>query len=58
MNVVISDMTGRIVSTQSISLISGYNSIDMNVSNLAKGTYNIYGTTADQRSKPVRFVKQ
>ena len=58
MDVVISDMQGRIVSWQTLSLIAGYNSIDMNVANLAKGTYNIYGATADDKSKVVRFVKQ
>ncbi len=58
MEMVISDMEGRILSRQTISLIAGYNSIDMNISNLAAGTYNIYGTTADNRSRVIRFVKQ
>ena len=55
---VISDMQGRVVSRQTITLIAGYNSIDMNVSNLAKGTYNISCISADDKTRVIRFVKQ
>jgi hypothetical protein len=58
MNVVIIDMQGRVVQQQTMSMIAGYNSLDMNVINLAAGTYTIYGTTASDRSKVIRFVKQ
>jgi hypothetical protein len=58
MNLVISDMTGRVVLTQTISLQSGYNSIDMHIDNLAAGTYNLFGTSADDKSRVVRFVKK
>jgi hypothetical protein len=30
----------------------------MNVTKLPAGTYNIYGNTADARSRVLRFVKQ
>ncbi len=58
MELVISDMMGRVVKRQTVSLIAGYNSINMNITNLAAGTYNIYGTAADDRSGVMRFVKQ
>ncbi len=58
MNVVIVDMQGRVVQQQTVSMVAGYNSLDMNVINLAAGTYNIYGTTASDKSKVIRFVKQ
>jgi hypothetical protein len=58
MNVVITDMQGRTVSKQTVTLIAGYNSLDMNVVNLAAGTYNIYGSTNQDKSKVIRFVKQ
>jgi hypothetical protein len=51
-------MQGRVVQQQTVSMIAGYNSLDMNVTNLAAGTYSIYGTTASDRSKVIRFVKQ
>lgn len=58
MDIVITDMMGRIVNTQTITLIAGYNSIDMNVSTLAAGTYNISGITPDEKTRVIRFVKQ
>jgi hypothetical protein len=58
MDIMISDMTGRIVLSQTISLIAGYNSIDMNVSTLAAGTYNISGISPDEKTRVIRFVKQ
>jgi hypothetical protein len=58
MNVVIMDMQGRVIQQQTVSMIAGYNSLDMNVINLAAGTYTIYGTTASDRSKVIRFVRQ
>jgi len=58
MELVISDMQGRIVKRETIALIAGSNSNDINVSNLAPGTYNVYGIAADERSAVLRFVKQ
>ena len=57
-DIVISDMQGRIVNRQTIILSAGYNSVDINVGNLAPGTYNIYGMSADEKSSLIRFVKQ
>ena len=58
MQLVISDMQGRMLNRQTIPLIAGFNSIDINVSTLSPGTYNIYGITADEKSGLIRFVKQ
>lgn len=58
MEVVIVDMQGRLVSRQSLTLIAGFNSLPVNVSNLTAGTYSMYGTSGEDRSRTVRFVKQ
>lgn len=58
MEISIFDMQGRLVNRQALSLIGGYNSIPVNVANLAPGTYTIKGSMADDRSKVIRFVKQ
>jgi hypothetical protein len=58
MDVVITDMTGRVVSKKAVSLISGFNAVDMNVSNLASGTYQLYGNTVDGKTTTLRFIKQ
>ena len=58
MEMVISDMQGRTVSRQTVSLLAGFNSNDINVSMLAPGTYNIYGISNDDKSGLIRFVKQ
>jgi len=58
MELVISDMQGRVVNRQTISLTAGFNSTDINVGGLAPGTYNIYGLTGDYKSGLIRFVKQ
>ena len=56
--VVISDMQGRVVNRQTIILVAGYNSVDMNVDQLAPGTYNISSITAEEKTRVIRFVKQ
>jgi len=58
MEVVIFDMQGRLVNRQTLTLIAGYNSMPVNVANLAPGTYTIKGSMADDQSKVLRFVKQ
>ena len=58
MEITIIDMQGRLVSRQTISAIAGYNSLLINVSNLATGTYTIQATVADEKSRVIRFVKQ
>jgi len=58
MDLVISDMEGRIMNRQTVVLSAGYNSLTININELAAGTYNIFGSTADDKSKVLRFVKQ
>jgi hypothetical protein len=54
----ITDMQGRILQKQSVSLIAGFNIIAMNVKNLAAGTYQLVGITADEKTRVLRFVIQ
>jgi len=58
MEIMILDMQGRLVSRQSLVLISGFNSLPVTVANLAAGTYSIYGIAGEHRSRTLRFVKQ
>jgi len=58
MQIIITDMQGRTVSSQSIPVVAGFSSIPMNARNLAAGTYTIQGIIAGERSRMIRFVKQ
>lgn len=58
MDIIIADMQGRVVSRQGLSLVAGFNSIDMDLSQLASGTYTISGIAADGTNRMIRFVKQ
>ena len=58
MDIAIFDMQGRLVNRQSISLIAGYNSVPVNVANLAAGTYTFKGSMSDEQIRIIRFVKQ
>lgn len=57
-NLVITDMTGRVVQQQQKTLTAGYNSLPMNVASLAPGTYNITGISDEDKTRILRFVKQ
>jgi len=58
MDIIITDMQGRLVNKQTVPAIAGFNSIPVNVSQLAAGTYAIQVVVADERSVVTRFVKQ
>jgi hypothetical protein len=58
MEMVITDMQGRVLQKQSVPLIAGFNSIPMNVRRLAAGTYQLFGNTVDGRTRVLRFVIQ
>ncbi len=58
MEVVVADMQGRVVVRKAIALTAGFNAVDMNVSNLGKGTYQVYGITGGEKTKTISFVKQ
>ena len=57
MNVFLSDMTGKVVMKQVISVIAGNNPIDMNLTSLATGTYNIKVVNEENEIKSIRFGK-
>jgi Secretion system C-terminal sorting domain len=58
MEVMITDIAGRVVAKQSNTLIAGFNAIEVNVNGLANGTYQVTGITAEGRTKVLQFVKQ
>jgi len=58
MEIVITDMQGRVVQKQSANLIAGFNNIPMHVRNLAAGTYQLFGNSSDGRTRVLRFVVQ
>jgi hypothetical protein len=58
MELVIFDMQGRLVNKQTLSLIAGFNSMPVNISNLSRGTYTLKAGMGNDESKVIRFVKQ
>lgn len=58
MEVLVADMTGRVVSRKTIALTAGFNAVDMTVNQLSNGTYQVYGITDGQKTKTLTFVKQ
>jgi hypothetical protein len=58
MRITIADIAGRVVARQDAILIAGFNAIEINVSNLAKGTYQIFGNSEDGSTRVLQFVKQ
>jgi len=54
----VTDMQGRVLQKQTVSAIAGFNSIPVNVRNLARGTYQLFGNTSDGRTRVLRFVVQ
>ncbi len=57
-DILITDMQGRILQKQTVMLNAGSNILTIDVSKLARGTYYVYGNTADGRSRALRFVVQ
>jgi hypothetical protein len=58
MDIVVTDISGRQVQKQSITVVPGSNQVTMNVGKLSPGMYQVSGYTSDGISKTVRFVKQ
>jgi hypothetical protein len=56
MELVITDMQGRVLDKRSVSLAAGFNSIPVNVGKFAAGTYQLFGNTAGGRTRVLRFV--
>ena len=57
MELVTTDMQGRVVDRRTISLAAGFNSIEMYGGGLAAGSYTICGYIADLKTGVIRFVK-
>jgi hypothetical protein len=56
--VVITDMQGRLMKKQTENAIAGFSNVPVDVSNFAKGTYQLFVNTAEGRSRILRFVVQ
>ena len=56
--IIITDMQGRVIQKQTVNTIAGFNTVPVNVANLAAGTYHLFGNTAEGRSGVLRFVVQ
>ena len=54
----ITDASGRLMKRQTVSLVAGYNSLPVQVANLAAGTYQVYGFIDGSKSKTIKFVKR
>ena len=57
-DLVITDAQGRVMKRESLYLIAGSNTSEINVSNFAPGTYNVYGMSGEEKSGLLRFVKE
>lgn len=53
----VTDMSGRIVTQKVFNLIAGFNTLELNVQQLAAGSYQVMGITEDGRTRVLRFVK-
>ena len=49
-------MQGRVIQKLTINLTEGFNTSDVNVKNIAAGTYQLFCNSARGRSKVLRFV--
>ena len=58
LDIMIVDLAGRVMNRQSLKLVAGFNSFDINIANLSKGTYQVNGLTAEDKPAVIRFVKQ
>jgi hypothetical protein len=56
--IVVTDISGKQLSKQRVSLIAGNNLLPLSVRNLPAGSYQVTGITEDGASRTLRFVKQ
>lgn len=55
---IVTDMQGRMIKKNAVSLFAGFNSVPVNVAELAKGSYQLFVNAADGQTKVLRFVLQ
>jgi len=58
LDIIVSDMQGRVVQKQTNNVDEGSSTINMNFVNLAAGSYQLTGITPQGMVKTIRFVKQ
>ncbi len=58
MQMVITDMQGRVMQKQNMNTIAGFNTVPVNVANFATGTYQLFLNTGEGRSRVLKFVVQ
>ena len=58
MNLIVIDVTGKIVHKQQAALVTGSNMVDVDVSTFPNGAFLISGFTAEGYVRTVRFIKQ
>ena len=56
--IMITDNSGRTVQKRTVRLATGYNTVNINVSKLPAGTYQITGVTAGEDPQTIQFIKQ
>ncbi len=57
-NISISDLTGRMISKQTVQLIAGINQVILNTRSLTRGTYHVTTYSPGESPKTVRLIKQ
>lgn len=53
---VITDMQGRVLQKQTAGMIAGFNTIPVTANKLAAGTYQLFANTTEGRTRVLRFV--
>lgn len=54
----ISDLSGRLISTQPVQLLPGINTVTINAGNLSKGVYRVTAYAANQSPATAQLIKQ
>jgi hypothetical protein len=57
-DIAITDNSGKLVYRQSALINNGSNTMTLNLSELAAGTYLLNASTAEGKNSSIRFVKQ
>lgn len=58
MEIVVTDISGKVMLKQTSVLASGLNTVSLNLSNLPSGSYQLTGYTTEGKTKTIRFIKQ
>jgi hypothetical protein len=58
LEIVVADMQGKIVSRRTVALTAGFTPVEMNMSQLSAGTYQVYGILGNEKTRTISFIKQ